>query len=236
MVQTEKLQATERMRMDISCALDILYEAKGLVPSRYFQECYGVLILSIAEFGVLVSGTSGRGILMSHSPRNNVWSSPLSVNLHGIGLGLSIGLEQKDVIIFIHSPAMIAKFATNVHLQLGSHAAHTWGRSSGEERHPYMLHATSDGGFLEGQATTTFAFAHGHFYGIELEGAVLKSNRKRHRAFYGSAITPKRILLGNSPVRCNQRSGVQDLQSKLARLAAPESQQRQQAEQEHEIP
>lgn len=234
MVHTEKLQATECMRMDISRALDIIYQAEGPVSKHYFQECYGILILSTTEVGLLVSGTSGNGILMSHNPRNNIWSSPLSVNVQGIGLGLSIGSEEKEMVIFLHSPEMISKFATNVNLQIGSRVAHTWGRSSGEEHHRHALHATSDGGFVEGQATSTFVFAHGHFYGIELEGAIVKSNRKRHRAFYGSAITPKRILLGSSPVRCNQRSGVQSLQNRLSELANLELQQREQADQDDE--
>jgi lipid-binding SYLF domain-containing protein len=218
--------------MDISRALDILYKAESIVPHHYFQDCYGVLILSAAEVGVLVSGTSGSGILMSHNPRNNSWSSPLCVNLSGVGLGFSIGSEEKEMIVFLHNREMIAKFAADVHLQLGSHTGHTWGRTNGEEHHSHTLHATRDGGFVEGQATSTFAFSHGHFYGVELEGAVLKSNHKRHEAFYGSAITPQRILLGSSPVRCNQRSGVQSLRSKLSQLASPELQQQQQQQNE----
>lgn len=206
------------MRFDISRALDILYHAEHDIPRQYFRDCFGVLFLSATEFGVFVSGTHGSGILMSHNPRTNTWSSPLSVNLQGVGVGLTVGSEQKDVVIFFHSPEMISRFATNVHVQLGSHSM--WGKKhNGEEQHhPFTLHATSDGGsFVEGDQTTAFSYSNGRFFGIELEGAILRSNKKRHRDFYGPAISPKRILLGAS-VRCNQRSGVNTLKQKLVQL------------------
>lgn len=208
------------MRLDISRALDILYKGERDIPKQYFRDCFGVLFLSATEFGVFVTGTHGSGILMSHNPRTNSWSSPLSVNLSGVGVGLSVGSEHKDVIVFFHSPEMISRFATNVNVKLGSHS--TWGKKhNGEERHhPFTLHATSDGcNFVEGDQTTAFTYSEGRFYGIELEGAILRSNKKRHRDFYGPAISPKRILLGAS-VRCNQRSGVNTLKQKLIQLAS----------------
>jgi lipid-binding SYLF domain-containing protein len=200
MVQTEKMHATECMRFDIFRALNILHLGKQIPPS-YFENCYGVLFLSARELGILVSGTSGSGLLLSHDPHSNVWSSPLSVNLQGIGLGLSVGSEQKEMIVFFHSREMINKFATNVHLQLEGHSFGHWGTACGEEHH---------------SRTTAFTFVNGMFCGVSLEGAVLKSNKKRHRDFYGAAITPRHILLSSSgKVRCNARSGVKTLQNKL---------------------
>lgn len=205
MVHTEKLYAAECMRFDICQALDILDEAKDL-PSHYYANCYGVLLLSSREVGVLVSGTAGSGLLLSHDPLTNVWSSPLSVKLRGIGVGLSIGSEAKDMIVFFQSRDTIIKFATNYHLHLEGRTSGTnhWGHKESKEQH---------------HQTTTFCFSSGLYYGVELEGVVIKSNIKRHRDFYGDSITPRQILMGSNKVRCNERSGVQSLHDELIRLA-----------------
>jgi lipid-binding SYLF domain-containing protein len=203
MVHTEKLYATECMRFDIGQALDILDEAKHL-PSHYYANCYGVLILCAKEVGTLVTGIAGSGLLLSHDPLTNVWSSPLSVKLLGIGLGLSMGSDAKDMIVFFQSRSIISKFAANYHLHLEGRAANHWGQKESKEQH---------------HQTTTFCFSNGVYYGVELEGVVIKSNMKRHRDFYGAAITPRQILLGSNKVRCNRRSRVKSLHDELMLLA-----------------
>ena len=158
--------------------------------------------------GVLVTGTAGSGLLLSHDPLTNVWSSPLSVKLRGVGFGLTVGSEAKDMIVFFQSRDMIIKFATNYHLQLeGRTGTNHWGHKESKEEH---------------HQTTTFCFSSGLYYGVELEGIVIKSNIQRHRDFYGAAITPRQILLGSNKVRCNERSGVKSLHAELTRLAQGE--------------
>jgi lipid-binding SYLF domain-containing protein len=211
------------MRHEVSRALDVVYQTAQHVPQHYFKECYGIICLSVNDFGVLVTGTAGSGMLMSHDPQTNVWGPPLSVTLSALGMGLVLGSERRDIIVFLHSHEILLRFATKVRLQLGTHSARTLGQHWDDaEKHPRTFHATRDSGSgFEGNETTSFSYCRGVFCGISMEGVIIKSNTKRHKDFYGAAITPKHILLGYSSIRCNRTSGVYILHKKLASLADP---------------
>ena len=206
MIHTEKLYATECMRLQVSAALDVLWEGR-FIPAHNFETCHGVLILSTRDFGVVVSRAVGSGVLLSHDPQTGQWSSPLSVELHGMGLGLSAGAEEKSMIVFLTTPNLISKFANTFQFKLEGHVAKThWGERMSEEHHA---------------ETTAFCFSRGVHYGIGLEGATVKWNKGRHQDFYGAAITPRHILLGgHNKVRCNARSGAKELQDQLIIMAS----------------
>ena len=120
MIHTEKLYATECMRVEISNALDILWQGQH-VPAHFFEKCHGILVLSTRDFGVVLSCAIGSGLLLSHDPQTGQWSAPLSVELHGMGVGLSAGSEERDMIVFFRTPNLIAKFANTLRLQLEGH-------------------------------------------------------------------------------------------------------------------
>jgi lipid-binding SYLF domain-containing protein len=206
MIHTEKLYATECMRVQVSTALDVLWEGR-FIPAHNFETCHGVLILSTRDFGAVVSRAVGSGLLLSHDPQTGQWSSPLSVELHGMGLGLSAGAEEKNMVVFFRTPNLISKFAQTCKLQLEGHVAKAhWGERKSEEHHA---------------ETTAFCFSRGVHCGIGLEGATVKWNNARHQDFYGAAITPRHILLGgHCKVRCNARSGAKELQDQLIIMAA----------------
>ena len=120
MIHTEKLYAAELMRAEVSHALDILWEGR-YIPAHYFETCHGVLVLSTRDFGVVLSRAVGSGLILSHDPQTGQWSSPLSVELHGMGVGLAAASEEKDMIVFFRTPNLIAKFANTLRLQLEGH-------------------------------------------------------------------------------------------------------------------
>ncbi|KAI2493573.1 hypothetical protein MHU86_20966 [Fragilaria crotonensis] len=206
MIHTEKLFATELMRVEISNALDILWQGRH-IPAHYFETCHGILVLSTRDYGVVLSRAVGSGLLLSHDPQTGQWSSPLSVELHGMGLGLSAGSEERDMIVFFRTPTLITKFANTLHIKLEGHVSKThWGQQQRREDHA---------------ETTAFCFSRGVHCGIGLEGATVKWNKSRHEDFYGASITPRQILLGgNIKVRCNSRSGAKELQDQLIVMAA----------------
>lgn len=206
MIHTEKLYATECMRVEVSDALDVLWEGR-FIPADNFETCHGVLILSTRDFGVVVSRAVGSGLLLSHDPQTGQWSSPVSVELHGMGLGLSAGAEEKDMIVFFRTPTLISKFANTFHMQLEGHIAKAhWGERKSDEQHA---------------ETRAFCYSRGVHCGIGLEGATVKLNKVRQQDFYGAAITPRHILLGgHNKVRCNARSGVKELQDQLITMAS----------------
>ena len=206
MVETDKIYATECMKFDVCNALDILWQGH-CIPSSYFESCHGVLLLSTRETSViLVSGTVGSGLLISHDPNTGVWSPPLSVHLQGMGVGLSAGTEEKDLIVFLQSPELISKFASNCRLQLGGHVENHqhWGPQNSKAHHSKM---------------TVFCFSRGAHCGVSFEGAVVSWNKKQHIGFYGTAISPYDVLHGVTKIRCNARSGVKDLHDELIILA-----------------
>jgi hypothetical protein len=205
MVHTEKLYAAECMRFDICQALDILDEAKDL-PSHYYANCYGVLLLSSREVGVLVSGTAGSGLLLSHDPLAKYVEFTLvgQASWNRCQATHWFRSQGHDCVL------PVTRHNNQVCNQLPPSSRRThrgtnhWGHKESKEQH---------------HQTTTFCFSSGIYYGVELEGVVIKSNIKRHRDFYGDSITPRQILMGSNKTQCNERSGVQSLHDELIRLA-----------------
>jgi lipid-binding SYLF domain-containing protein len=55
------------------------------VPRYLFSMCKGVLLISIAEVGLIFKGSVGTGVVMARNHKR--WSAPSAVGLAGIGWG-----------------------------------------------------------------------------------------------------------------------------------------------------
>lgn len=71
---------------------------RGL-PKNLFEECLGIVMISIVEVGFIFSGNVGTGIvLLKNNDGTFNQSSPCAVGLTGVGFGLLAGASVKDVV------------------------------------------------------------------------------------------------------------------------------------------
>ena len=73
------------------------------IPRGMFESCKGIILQSVVEAGFLFSGSVGTGVVIAKITQDDgtwKWSPPAALALGGIGCGVLIGAETKDVIIF----------------------------------------------------------------------------------------------------------------------------------------
>jgi len=157
------------------------------VPKDLFQECCGMIMISIVEVGFIFSGNVGTGIILAKQDDGS-WSPPCACGLTGIGFGLLAGGSVKDVMVFIMDKDTMRTAAASRGIKLGSQAEVTVG--------PFGRAGQTDIGLSrEGAgATVAIAFSKGAFAGLNLTGAFTGTRNAVNDLFYGTVTTPQGIL------------------------------------------
>jgi lipid-binding SYLF domain-containing protein len=159
---------------------------KGL-PKNLFDECLGIILISIAEAGFLFSANVGSGIAMTKN-EDGSWSPPCAVGLTGVGFGLLAGASVKDVFMFLMDQETVNSVLSENGLKVGAQAELTvgFGRS-----------AKGDFDFT-GRGVgvpISIAYTKGIFGGFNLEGAVVGVRHAANEKFYGKTCTASDILV-----------------------------------------
>lgn len=73
----------------------------GGLPKNLFEECLGIVLISIVEVGFIFSGNVGAGVvLLKNADGSFNESPPCAVGLTGMGFGILAGASVKDVVRF----------------------------------------------------------------------------------------------------------------------------------------
>lgn len=214
----DKALAAESMKMEVDRAMDVMYDVEQQIPKKYFEECHGIVMITVVEVGLLVSGSKGSGLLIGRitndddDNKSKSWSPPVAISYSGMGVGLVVGKETKAMIIFLMTEEALTTFSSSVHIQLGSQAAATVGDKNKEKDH--TLHATGKGVMH----TAAFTHSKGAFVGVSLESAIIKLDTKRHHDLYGPNVPVEEILHGGAVK--DTRTDFKQLQDHLEKIIA----------------
>jgi lipid-binding SYLF domain-containing protein len=74
------------------------------VPKTLFKECAGVILVKSSEVGLVVSLSSGGGLLLKH--KDGEWSNPAAVLVDKHGAGAVFGMADRDTVIVLNHFAM----------------------------------------------------------------------------------------------------------------------------------
>ena len=69
------------------------------VPQKLFEECHGIILLTVVKAGFLITGHAGTGVMMAKN--DGVWSPPVAVYIGGCSVGAVAGKKDDNVIIFL---------------------------------------------------------------------------------------------------------------------------------------
>eukprot|EP00934_Nitzschia_sp_Nitz4_P000108 Nitzschia sp. Nitz4//scaffold119_size111653//3408//4196//NITZ4_004172-RA/size111653-processed-gene-0.25-mRNA-1//-1//CDS//3329533782//108//frame0 len=181
-------QAIEDMRSLIRKA-DIIIQKVGREPGmgNYIEHCSGIVILSGHEYGLAISGQRVTGILLKHNKIDNSWSLPVATKMASIGVGIQVGAEYKEMIIFLNDRQLRA-LSQNATLRIGSETGFAVGTGEGGlEGDSYlqisdMLHVTGAGAYTETK---------GWKFTISIQGGFMAPKWKLNKAFYGDMWNPR---------------------------------------------
>jgi lipid-binding SYLF domain-containing protein len=151
----------------------------------FFSRARAIMVVpQLVKGGFFIGGEGGNGVLLQRGA-DGTWGSPLFYGLGAVSLGLQIGLEVAEVVMFVMSDKALRAWTTN-EVKLGAQAG---------------LTVLVVGSNAAAAATTAgnvdviaWAKSKGAYAGITLEGSVIKPRDDWNTAFYGHPVVPAKML------------------------------------------
>ncbi len=170
---------------------------------EHLDQARAVLIVpSQGKGGFIFAGSGGVGVLLVRE-RDGQWSAPAFYRLASVSVGLQIGGEKSEVLLFVQSQKGVDSFLTQS-FKLGADASVAAGPvGQGTQA------ATAD--------VLSFSRSKGAFVGASLEGTMVKPAEDLNEAFYHKFASPVDILVRGT-IKSELAKG---LQEDLARATAP---------------
>lgn len=160
------------------------FDGGGVPPSlREEAKCIAV-IPHLVKGGFLVGGRHGNGVMSCHDDEG-VWSPPVFIEISGASLGLQIGGQSSDLVLFFMTEKAARSLMTSK-FTLGGDASVAAG-PTGKETSP-----NSDPD--EEAEIYSYARARGLFAGVSLQGSHLAPDQKAIESYYGERIFPEKIV------------------------------------------
>jgi lipid-binding SYLF domain-containing protein len=183
------------------------------IPKMLFENCKGVVLISVLEAGFIFSGSLGTGIILAKHGDGS-WSNPSACGISGLGWGLLVGGSVKDIIVFIMDETTLKNIGEKNGVRLGAQAELTVG--------PFGRSGKTDLDFSKQGvgATVSIAYTKGAFAGLSFNGGVVGSRDAVNALFYGKEVTANDILFG-SQVKFpdNKYTLIKEVYDKLAKLS-----------------
>ncbi|DBA70508.1 TPA: hypothetical protein ACH3X2_011909 [Trebouxia sp. C0005] len=162
-------------------------KTKAIIPLPSLRDCSGLQFFDLKLIGVAASYLHGSAFTIRKLGKQDgttQWSAPCFLQMHQIGLGLTVGYDDvKTVVVLGGDPAVHkaqSKFLLGVDLDLivGKDSAVVQSDVSETQAIPYSM---ADGALLD----------------ISVKGGRITVDEKLNRHLYGSSITADHILAGD---------------------------------------
>ena len=159
------------------------------IPQSILSGAHCVIVIpGLKKAAFLVGAEYGKGAATCRTGHG--WSAPVFVQLKGGSFGFQIGGQETDLILVAMNQGAVDHMLADK-FKIGgdaSAAAGPVGRDA-QASTDILLHAE----FL------TYSRSRGLFAGIDLNGADLGQDNDDTRAFYGSDVSYKTVLAGDTP-------------------------------------
>lgn len=169
--------------------------------------------MSTVQAGFIFSGSVGTGIFMRRNPVDGSWSNPVAVGISGVGFGLLLGAQLKDVVLFLPDDLSIQTlFSTGVELSAQSNVTAVIGR---EFEGSFGVSGSGSA------AVVSMAYSKGAFIGASMHGGVVGPRHRANEAFYGQPVKPVDIIEGkvDVPIEKQGKTLLDDVKAKLTKCA-----------------
>jgi len=165
-------------------------EIEQRIPFDELNDIKGIMFLSVVKGGFGVGGLIGSGIIMGRNPSwKTDWTAPAAIAIGGLQVGLHVGIEKTDHLIFIRDEDVITKFRSG--LRLGGDIGLCVG-SLGRNANIGMT--LNQKGVVTNVA---YSMSKGVYLGFALEGAVVTIRNDCNESFLGQKCDILQILNGS---------------------------------------
>ncbi|KAL7472820.1 hypothetical protein ACHAXS_013193 [Conticribra weissflogii] len=200
---------TDSRSLSSSSALRAMKSSDRGIPLELLQRAKGLVFLTVAKMGFLVSGRVGTGLIvarldsgsgsgsgggaMQHKSR---WSAPSAIGTVGVGWGALVGGDIATYLIVLTTRKAVAAFSSptgtvNLGAELGIAVGPVGRGASG--------HVNTGGEDINPASfAPAYAYVHskGLFVGISIESSVVSVRRDVNSKFYGREVEVEDLLAG----------------------------------------
>ena len=163
---------------------DQFFDDDDETSNRVIREAICVAVIPNMIKGAFgVGGHHGKGIISCKV--GDSWSPPAFVKMSGGSLGLQIGGEESDVVLFFMSRRGVESLLDT---------KFTLGAEAGVAAGPYGSSAEASTDLRLRAEIYAYAKSRGLFAGVSVEGASLSVDQKGIKSYYGERIWPEKIL------------------------------------------
>jgi lipid-binding SYLF domain-containing protein len=181
------------------------------IPQHLLQRAEAIVVIpSLIKGGFVVGAKHGKGIVSARLQPAGGWTAPGFVNMTGGSIGWQIGIEAVDLVLLVMNRNGVDQLLED-RFTLGGNlsvAAGPVGRSA----------AAATNAQVNAQILA-YSRAKGLFAGATIEGAALHEDKDANRAFYGTPLTLREIVLPAAP-RTNVPAVASSFTDMLQRVAA----------------
>lgn len=182
--------AAKRLNDSAEMLTEIMSAPDKGIPQDLLEKAECVVVVPGLKKGAFIIGAKyGKGFMLCRKESGVGWSAPAAIRVEGGSFGFQIGGSETDVVMLVNSKPGAKKLLESKFTLGGdaSVAAGPVGRTSSAETDA-QLHAE----------ILTYSRSRGVFAGISLQGATLRPDDDWNKELYGSDLTNKQIVLGNT--------------------------------------
>jgi len=182
--------AAKRLNDAADMLTDIMSAPDKGIPQDLLEKAQCVVLVPGLKKGAFIIGAKyGKGFMLCRKASGVGWSAPAAIRVEGGSFGFQIGGSETDVVMLVNSETGAKKLLESKFTLGGdaSVAAGPVGRTSSAETDA-QLHAE----------ILTYSRSRGVFAGISLQGATLRPDDDWNKELYGSDLSNKEIVMGNT--------------------------------------
>ena len=182
--------AAKRLNDSAEMLTEIMSAPDKGIPQDLLEKAECVIVVPGLKKGAFIVGAKyGKGFMLCRKESGVGWSAPAAIRVEGGSFGFQIGGSETDVVMLVNSKPGAKKLLESKFTLGGdaSVAAGPVGRTSSAETDA-QLHAE----------ILTYSRSRGVFAGISLQGATLRPDDDWNKELYGSDLTNKQIVMGNT--------------------------------------
>ncbi len=158
------------------------------VPKEVLSGAKCVAVIpKLVKGAFVVGGEHGTGVATCRAASG--WSAPAPFSVSGISWGPQIGGKSTDLVMFIMNDQGMQDLMSG-HFKVGADVSAVAG--------PVGRQASAEAGWKAG--ILTYSSSKGAFIGASLNGAEIHQDNKATKEWYGSQVSFKDILMGQTPV------------------------------------
>ena len=204
--ETERIQKATEILRDLTSTPD------DAIPQYLLERSEAIVVIpSLVRGGFVIGAKHGKGVISVRDRANNSWSAPAFMNMTGGSIGWQIGAEAVDLVLLVMNKNGVDELLED-RFTLGGNLSVSAG--------PVGRSAAAATNAQVSSQILAYSRSKGLFAGATLEGSALHEDKDANKAFYGTALSARTILVDRTALT-KTPSAAEMWRDTLQRLTIP---------------